>query len=118
VGSFDRMLLDAPCSASGIIGRHPEIRWRRVAAELADHQAQQIAMLRRLWPLLKTGGCLLFVTCSVFPEEGVQPVEAFLAQQPDAQLEPLDGYSPLLPSSNTSLKHDGFYYARIRKRSL
>jgi 16S rRNA (cytosine967-C5)-methyltransferase len=114
---FERILLDAPCSASGIIGRHPEIRWRRQEDALSEHQAQQIAMLCRLWPLLKPGGLLLFVTCSIFPQEGEIPVQAFLAQHQDAHLEPLMGLSPLLPSCDESLQHDGFYFARLRKRS-
>lgn len=115
-GFFDRILLDAPCSASGIIGRHPEIRWRRQEDALSQHQAQQFAMLCRLWPLLKRGGLLLFVTCSIFPQEGELPVRDFLAQHQDAQLEPLKGLSPLLPSCDESLQHDGFYFARLRKR--
>ena len=115
-GFFDRILLDAPCSASGIIGRHPEIRWRRQAEALSQHEAQQIAMLCRLWPLLKPGGMLLFVTCSIFPQEGRKPVESFLSRYVDARLEPLTGFSPLLPSCDESLQHDGFYFARLRKR--
>ncbi|NDA52089.1 MAG: 16S rRNA (cytosine(967)-C(5))-methyltransferase RsmB [Betaproteobacteria bacterium] len=114
--SFDRILLDAPCSASGIIGRHPEIRWRRQPQELALHQAQQRAMLGRLWPLLKPGGALLFVTCSLFPQEGRDLIADFVEQCREAEQLPLAGFSALLPSNHESLRHDGFYYATLRKR--
>ncbi|NBS38974.1 MAG: hypothetical protein EBS73_06750 [Betaproteobacteria bacterium] len=93
-----------------------DLRWRRQEDALSQHQAQQFAMLCRLWPLLKRGGLLLFVTCSIFPQEGELPVRDFLAQHQDAQLEPLKGLSPLLPSCDESLQHDGFYFARLRKR--
>jgi len=114
---FDRILLDAPCSASGIIGRHPEIRWRRRPEELRLHQSQQEAMLRRLWPLLKPGGRLLFVSCSLFPEEGQSVIDSFLTLHGDAEHEPLAGFSPLLPTRDEYCRYDGFYYARLLKRS-
>ena len=113
---FDRILLDAPCTASGIIGRHPEIRWRRQPEELKLHQSQQLAILQRLWPLLRPGGRLLFVTCSLFPEEGKAVLDQFLEAQADAVQEPLDGFSPLLPICDDSRRYDGFYYGRLLKQ--
>lgn len=117
---FDRILLDAPCSATGIIRRHPDIKVLRSAADVTKLAQLQGKLLDSLWPLLKPGGILLYATCSIMPEENSQVVEAFLARQPAATCDQLDvpwGVSQpcgqqLLPRADG---HDGFYYARLRK---
>lgn len=123
---FDRILLDAPCSASGILRRHPEIRWLRRRSDIATLSARQSEMLGSLWPLLEPGGKLLYATCSVFSAEGERVVERFLAGHPDAERlalhwrwvgDPQDtALGQLLPRSQEMHDHDGFYYASIRKR--
>ncbi len=81
---FDRILLDAPCSASGIVRRHPDVRWLRRRRDLATLCATQSALLEALWPLLAPGGKLLYATCSVFRDEGEGRIERFLSARPDA----------------------------------
>jgi len=113
---FDRILLDAPCSASGLAGRHPEIRWRRRPEELSAHQKLQRDMLEVLWQRLAPGGLLLFATCSVFPQEGCEVIAAFAAQ-PETGREIAECRAwTLLPSRDGPAPHDGFYYARLGKR--
>jgi 16S rRNA (cytosine967-C5)-methyltransferase len=112
---FDAILLDAPCSASGVARRHPEIPWRRTPQEVLQAAALQKKMLDVLWPRLKPGGQLLFVTCSVFHEEGEAQAESFLKRTPDAVLLDSPGrilpqYDPLIP-----VDQDGFYYAKFEK---
>ncbi|MFC3114607.1 16S rRNA (cytosine(967)-C(5))-methyltransferase RsmB [Cellvibrio fontiphilus] len=117
---FDRILLDAPCSATGIVRRHPDIKVLRTPEELDKLGELQQLLLKNLWPLLKPGGVLLYATCSVMPKENTRVVEAFLARQQDAHCDSLEadwGISQpcgrqLLPQVNG---HDGFYYARLRK---
>lgn len=117
---FDRILLDAPCSATGIIRRHPDIKVLRTPEELDKLSELQIKLLNNLWTLLKPGGILVYATCSVMPKENVQAVEAFLKRQKSATSDVLDvdwGISQtsgrqLLPSVSG---HDGFYYARLIK---
>lgn len=117
---FDRILLDAPCSATGIIRRHPDIKVLRTPEEIARLAELQGQLLDSLWPLLKPGGILLYATCSVMPRENTQVVEAFLKRQSAAQHEPIAANwgitqpcgRQLLPQSEG---HDGFYYARLRK---
>lgn len=117
---FDRILLDAPCSATGIIRRHPDIKVLRSAADITRLAQLQGTLLDNLWPLLKPGGILLYATCSVMPVENTQVVEAFLMRQPEALCDLLDvpwGMAQpcgrqLLPEVGS---HDGFYYARLRK---
>jgi len=113
---FDAILLDAPCSASGVVRRHPEIPWKRSAQDIAQAAKIQTAMLDVLWPRLKPGGQLIFVTCSVFPEEGELQEQKFLKRTPDAVLLPSPGR--LLPQSRLSegVDQDGFYYAKFMKR--
>ena len=123
---FDRILLDAPCSASGIVRRHPEIRWLRRRSDLATLSRQQSEMLAALWPLLEPGGKLLYATCSVFHAEGEQVVERFCAGHPDAERLALhwrwvgdeqdSELGQLLPRSGETRDHDGFFYASISKR--
>lgn len=120
--AFDRILLDAPCSATGIIRRHPDIKLLRTAEDIARLAKLQGQLLDGLWPLLKPGGVFLYATCSIMPEENTQVVEAFMTRQPDASCDNLvaDWGLPqacgrqLLPSVQG---HDGFYYARLHKSS-
>lgn len=117
---FDRILLDAPCSATGVIRRHPDIKLLRRKEDIAKLAALQLSMLKALWPTLKHGGKLLYATCSVLPEENEQVIATFLQCTSDAEHLPIDatwGESrpfgrQMLPRT---LSHDGFYYASIRK---
>ncbi|PLZ00453.1 16S rRNA (cytosine(967)-C(5))-methyltransferase RsmB [Burkholderia sp. WAC0059] len=137
---FDRILADVPCSASGIVRRHPDIRWLRRASDLTALAATQQRILDALWPLLKPGGELLYVTCSIFPEEGELQASRFERSRPDAvrldapgQLLPTAGGAPVgVPAGGatdcgaaegaspgperTALDYDGFFYARFQKR--
>jgi 16S rRNA (cytosine967-C5)-methyltransferase len=112
---FDRILADVPCSASGVVRRHPDIKWLRRSTDMAGFAAQQLDILRALWRLLAQDGKLLYATCSVFHQENEQVVASFLAQQPDARRLPaalpdnLQGQ--LLPDN----QHDGFFYALLQK---
>ena len=111
--AFDRILLDAPCSASGIVRRHPDIRWLRQDGDISALAMQQEALLEALWPLLAPGGRLLYATCSVFPEEGGEQAAAFLRRHDDALA--LAAPGQILPSR--SPERDGFYYALFAKRT-
>lgn len=117
---FDRLLLDVPCSASGVIRRHPDVKLRRQAADLPRLRATQAALLESLWPLLKPGGKLLYVTCSVLPDENERQISHFLETHPEAREWPVrlpvgrarsHGWQ-LLPGDT-----DGFYYAGLVKSS-
>jgi 16S rRNA (cytosine967-C5)-methyltransferase len=112
---FQRILADVPCSASGVVRRHPDIKWLRRPEDIAGFAAQQQAILRALWRLLAQDGKLLYATCSVFRQENEQVVSAFLAQQPDARrltiTLPNHSQGQLLPDD----QHDGFFYALLQK---
>jgi 16S rRNA (cytosine967-C5)-methyltransferase len=117
---FDRILLDAPCSASGVVRRHPDIRWLRRDGDIATLAAQQARLLDALWPLLAPGGRLVYCTCSVFPDEGERQTTAFAARTPAARRVPLNlgqnverlqRSGQLLPDDGAAFPHDGFYYA-------
>ena len=119
---FDAILLDAPCTASGIVRRHPDVRWLRRESDIAQLAQTQARLLKALWPLLRSGGRLLYCTCSVFRAEGDLQVQAFLASHADARLLPSPGH--LLPGiasngesvpDNGSGEHDGFFYALLHK---
>ena len=123
---FDAILLDAPCSASGIVRRHPDVRWLRRPEDLPALARTQARLLDALWPLLRPGGVLLYATCSVFRQEGQQVIDAFLQRQPSGAAT-LDPASPghLLPlpenqatagSAASPASADGFFYARLVKR--
>jgi 16S rRNA (cytosine967-C5)-methyltransferase len=81
---FDRILIDAPCSATGILRRQPDIRWHRRSADIAPLCALQARMLDALWPLLASGGRLVYATCSMLPDENARQIDAFLERHPDA----------------------------------
>ena len=108
---FDRILADVPCSGSGVVRRHPDIKWLRRPGDLERFAAKQGAILDALWRLLAPGGTLLYVTCSVFPEENEAVVEAFCGRTREARLLALpDGQPPALPPGPD---RDGFFHARL-----
>lgn len=114
---FDRILCDAPCSATGVIRRHPDIRWLRRDSDISELVSLQQQILQALWQKLKPGGVLLYATCSILPDENDLQVDAFLAATPDASLIPLSQQGPMtsrqiLPNEQ---KMDGFYYAKLQK---
>ncbi len=113
-GPFERILLDAPCSASGVVRRHPDIKWLRRAEDIAGFARTQAALLQALWRVLAVGGKLLYATCSVFPEENGEQVREFLRRCPDVAQLPLPGLADgqILPSAES----DGFFYALLEKR--
>lgn len=118
-GCFDRILADVPCTASGVVRRHPDIKWLRQRGDIAPLVVRQAGILDTLWQLLGSGGKLLYATCSVFGEENHLQVEPFIARHPDARqlslpqiddgLKQVDGQ--LLPD----VAHDGFFYALLEK---
>ena len=119
---FDAVLLDAPCSASGIVRRHPDVRWLRRPGDIAHLAATQATLLEALWPLVAPGGRLLFCTCSVFRAEGQEPVQAFLARHTEARLLPSPGHLPprngvaaTAVPDNPPCDNDGFFYALLEK---
>lgn len=120
---FDRILADVPCSATGVIRRHPDIKWLRQADDIPQLAALQLQMLKTLWDCLKPGGILLYATCSVLTQENSKVIKAFLDQESTAEHLAMDrdfGDSAiqcdfgvqLLPQANG---HDGFYYAKLQK---
>jgi 16S rRNA (cytosine967-C5)-methyltransferase len=120
--AFDAILLDAPCTASGIVRRHPDVRWLRRPGDSAQLAQTQAQLLKALWPLLAPGGRLLYCTCSVFRSEGDDTVQAFLQRNTDAQMLPSPGHlipgkiPTGLPVEHNALgEHDGFYYALLEK---
>ena len=121
--AFDAILLDAPCTASGIVRRHPDIPWLRRASDLAGLAQQQQALLEALWPLLKPGGRLLYCTCSLFAQEGQGQIDSFLVNNTQArllpspgQLKPTQSANPASVLDNGLRDHDGFFYALLERR--
>jgi 16S rRNA (cytosine967-C5)-methyltransferase len=120
--SFDRILVDAPCSASGVIRRHPDVKLLRRDSDIDQLGVQQQGILRGLWPLLKVGGTLLYATCSIFDEENSQVIQRFLDGNSDASLieadlswgHPTSAGRQLLPTTGGP---DGLFYATLRKAS-
>ncbi|MFT0532721.1 16S rRNA (cytosine(967)-C(5))-methyltransferase [Castellaniella hirudinis] len=108
---FDAILADVPCTASGVVRRHPDIRWLRRADDVARTAALQARIVDALWPLLAPGGHLLYATCSIFPQEGEQQIQAFLRRHPDARRQ--DAPGQILPGGPD--QGDGFFYALMRK---
>ena len=122
--AFDRILLDAPCSASGIVRRHPDIRWLRQAEDSAGLARQQTVLLRTMWQVLAEGGRLVYCTCSIFATEGEDIIQAFMQHTPNAQriypsilqdLQQTNVVGQLLPSTQPQRNHDGFFYAILEK---
>lgn len=119
---YDRILLDAPCSGTGVIRRHPDIKCLRRKGDLLQFAEQQARLLDSVWQALAPNGLLLYVTCSIMPQENSELVTAFLARQPQAQIEPIQvewGLSSgpgrqLLPDP---VGTDGFYFALLRKQT-
>ena len=119
---FERILADVPCTASGIVRRHVDIKWLRREADIVSFTQQQSAILQHLWHLLAKGGKLLYVTCSIFVEENQQQIDHFLRENADATQLPIllindiaenitIQHGQLIPTSH----HDGFFYALLQK---
>jgi 16S rRNA (cytosine967-C5)-methyltransferase len=116
---FDRILIDAPCSGTGVIRRHPDIKWLRRPSDIGALAETQLQLLLALWPLLAPEGLLVYASCSIFAEEGAAVCKRFLMQQPEAKALPIEAAwgeaarpgRRIAPGGD----HDGFYYARFRK---
>ena len=112
---FDRILLDAPCTASGVAGRHPDGKWLKRPEDMQQLVREQARLLDALWPLLKPGGKMLYATCSLFAAENAGQMAAFANRHGDARIEALDPPvgkdGQLLPGPDS----DGFFYARLLK---
>ena len=119
---YDRILLDAPCTATGVIRRHPEIKWLRTPAQVESAVRLQARLLERLWPLLRPGGILLYATCSVLRDENERQIRRFLEAHPEADPAEIElacghgrqGRCQILPGEE---EMDGFFYARMLKES-
>lgn len=119
---FDRIILDVPCSGSGVIRRHPDIKHRRKSSDIEKFAAQQLAMINSVWPLLKPGGTLIYITCSIFKAENDQVIEKFIKDKEDFELQSLNEIFGValsfgrqrLPGVHSG---DGFYYCVINKTS-
>ncbi len=118
---FERILLDAPCSALGVIRRHPDIKLLRRADDIAPLQSLQQSIMQAVWPLLAPGGIMLYATCSILKQENELQINAFLAQHSDAIEWPIEAdwgirrqYGRQIVTGESAM--DGFYYARIRKK--
>jgi 16S rRNA (cytosine967-C5)-methyltransferase len=109
---FDAVLLDAPCTASGIVRRHPDVRWLRRESDSAALGMTQLSLLIKIWPTLRTGGRLLYATCSIFRAEGDDVVGQFM--QANVGANKLDSHGLWLPTTSFPL-HDGFYDAIFEK---
>ncbi|PIA73852.1 16S rRNA (cytosine(967)-C(5))-methyltransferase [Ectopseudomonas toyotomiensis] len=120
---FQRILLDAPCSATGVIRRHPDIKLTRKPEDIPALAQLQGELLDALWPTLAPGGILLYATCSVLPTENSETIAAFLARTPDAREIAIEGDFGLQPVHGRQLLpqldgHDGFYYAKLIKTAV
>jgi 16S rRNA (cytosine967-C5)-methyltransferase len=119
-GSYDRILLDAPCSATGVIRRHPDIKLLRTLTQLREIEHQQRTLLNALWPWLSNHGILLYTTCSILSQENEDCIAQFIAAHPDVRVEPINAQwgmalkygRQILPGQEDM---DGFYYAKLRK---
>jgi 16S rRNA (cytosine967-C5)-methyltransferase len=117
---FDRILLDAPCTASGVVRRHPDGKWLKRAEDMQHLAREQAGLMEALWPLLQPGGKMLYATCSLFKAENSEQISTFLARHADARIEPVasasPGETPLMPTTLLpSEDMDGFFYARLLK---
>lgn len=117
---FDRILLDAPCSATGVIRRHPDIKWLRRDSDIAALVQLQAEILDAMWQQLKPGGTLLYATCSILPAENSEQISQFIARTADAKPVPLTANSEKQASSWQILPNtqgmDGFFYAKLQKQ--
>ncbi len=119
--AFDRILLDVPCSATGVIRRHPDIKLLRQKQDIDNLAQLQLSILQKAWQMLKPGGSLLYATCSILPTENAHNIEAFLKEQTGAQLQTIKlasgidtGFGwQLFPNAQS---HDGFFYALLKKQ--
>lgn len=122
---FDRILLDAPCSGSGVIRRHPDIKWLRQAEDIPKLAAQQTRLLEALWPTLAPGGVLVYATCSILRQEGEEVVRSFLVKTADAHEKKIEANwgearsvgRRIAPGALNDFDGDGFYYARLVKKA-
>lgn len=112
---FDRILADVPCSASGVVRRHPDIKWLRRSRDIEGFATSQSRIMDALWQTLAPGGTMLYCTCSIFAEENDMQVTRFLSRHADAVRVPINAQPDLqlLPT----MEHDGFYYARLQKHA-
>lgn len=117
---YDRILLDVPCTATGVIRRHPDIKLLRRAPDVAELVGRQARILDAVWPLLRPGGILLYVTCSLLPEENQRQIDGFLGRRLDACAVPIDapwgrpaGAGRQILTGERGM--DGFYYARLAR---
>ena len=116
---YDRILLDAPCSGTGVIRRHPDIKWLRKSTDIEALTLLQQQILKNIWSLLKPGGTLLYVTCSILPEENCEQIQQFISENPDAELITIENTQQkigwqILPNEQSM---DGFYYAKLKKKN-
>ena len=113
---FDKILLDAPCSGSGVVRRHPDAKWLKAPNDIIALQKIQRDMLHALWATLKPGGFLLYATCSLFEAENQQQIDRFLVDQPEARVCPIDGkaFMQILPDDH----YDGFFYALLQRQLI
>jgi len=117
---FDRILIDAPCSATGVIRRHPDIRWLRRSGDIGRNIQTQSAILEALWPRLHRGGLLVYVSCSILNAENRDRIRAFLDRHDDANIQPFElaETRPVSPGRQIlpgSLDRDGFYHVVLRR---
>lgn len=115
---FDAILADLPCSASGILRRHPDIRWLRKLEDIAQLSQLQLKILQALWSVLKPAGTLLVVTCSIFEEEGSGLMKQFLEMHQDAMPLSAPGLMEPLASNTYHPGNDGFFYAKLKKNNF
>ena len=117
---YDRILLDAPCSGTGVIRRHPDIKWLRRASDIDAARARQAALLAALWPTLAPGGRLVYATCSILAAEGDAVIDDFLAREPRAAAQPIEAAWGRATTHGRRIApgdhdFDGFYYAVLAK---
>ncbi|MGH8481220.1 MAG: 16S rRNA (cytosine(967)-C(5))-methyltransferase RsmB, partial [Nevskiaceae bacterium] len=116
---FDRILVDAPCSGTGVIRRHPDIKWLRRPADIPRMAQAQLELLHALWPLLAPGGVLVYAVCSLLCAEGADVVRAFLGSAPEAKAVAIDAdWGEAQPPGRRLAPggdFDGFYFAKLRK---
>ena len=114
---FHRILADVPCSASGVVRRHPDIKWLRRPGDINEFAQQQLAILRALWQLLERDGKLLYATCSIFERENQQVIDEFLAEHADGRQLPLSAPNLNRGQISPDDQYDGFFYALLQKHA-